>query len=147
MPANRIRSIAICVFEHHGRYLLIEGYDFAKQSYYYRPMGGGIEFTETGKAAVIREIREEIGADIQNVQQCCIFENIFTLNGAPGHEVVFVYSADFADQSYYRQEVIMGSEDDGSTFKMVWRGQNDFDEQHRLVPEKLAGILKASSPH
>jgi len=44
---NHIRSIAICVFRHKNHILVAEGYDPVKDEYFYRPLGGGIEFGET----------------------------------------------------------------------------------------------------
>jgi len=70
-------------------------YDSLKQDYYYyRPLGG-IEFGETSRDAIIREIREELSAEIEDVRWLGTLENIFTLDGEPGHEIVMVCHADF----------------------------------------------------
>ena len=44
--------------------------------------------------AVIREIREEIEAEITDLELLGILESIFTLEGQLGHEIVFVYQGD-----------------------------------------------------
>ncbi len=45
---KRVRPLAICVFRHHDRILVMEGYDPVKKEHFYRPLGGGIEFGEPG---------------------------------------------------------------------------------------------------
>ena len=90
MKEGQIRAIVICVFTKNDTILVCEGYDELKQEYYYRPIGGGIEFGETSKEALIREVQEEINAKIEHVKYLGTIENIFTYNGMPGHEMVSV---------------------------------------------------------
>ena len=65
MSINRIRALAICVFRHNGRILVAEGVDPCKGGQvFYRPLGGGIEFGEYAKQTLVRELREELDAEI-----------------------------------------------------------------------------------
>ena len=59
-----IRVIAICVFQRDTTILVFEAFDPVKGTPFYRPLGGGVDPGETSEAAVIREIREEIGQEI-----------------------------------------------------------------------------------
>jgi len=77
MDTTRIRPIAVCLFRHENRILVSEGFDTVKQDYYYRPLGGGIEYGEPSREAVAREIREELGAEIENIRLLDVLENIF----------------------------------------------------------------------
>jgi hypothetical protein len=52
MSNHKIRPIAICVFRHQNRILVIEAYDHIKNEKYYRPLGGGIEFGEYSSIAI-----------------------------------------------------------------------------------------------
>jgi NADH pyrophosphatase NudC (nudix superfamily) len=61
---KRIRPLAICVFRKDGRILVAEGYDPVKDHTFYRPLGGAIEFGETSRQTVSRELMEEIGAEV-----------------------------------------------------------------------------------
>jgi 8-oxo-dGTP pyrophosphatase MutT (NUDIX family) len=138
---NRIRAIAICVFWQDDRILVAEGFDSVSQSVFYRPVGGGIEFGETSQQAIIREVREELGQDIKQVQLLGTLENIFTLQGIRKHEIVFIYQAEFCDRSIYEQEQIIGHETLGLTFNAIWKSLDSFDERDRLVPDGLAKLL------
>ena len=147
MPSNRIRPIAICVFRKDDRILVPEGYDSTKeQPFYYRPLGGGIEFGEYAGEAVRREIREEIGAEVVNLEYLGVLENIFTLEGEIGHEIVFVYLAEFRDGAMYETSSIYGKDDtkDGSiqSLEALWKPITEFQSgQARLVPEGLLELL------
>jgi ADP-ribose pyrophosphatase YjhB (NUDIX family) len=70
----------------------------------WRPVGGTIEFGERAADALRREFREELGEDICDVQTLCVLENLYTRNGAAGHEIVFVFSATFVNAAAYRRE-------------------------------------------
>ena len=65
-----------------GRILVGHAYDAVKQDHYCRPLGGGIEFGERGADAIVREIREELGAEIEDVRRLGTLENLFTGGGS-----------------------------------------------------------------
>ncbi len=142
MKQEQIRAIVICVFTKNNTILVCEGFDELKQEYYYRPIGGGIEFGETSKQAIIRETQEEINAKIEHVKYLGTIENIFTYNGMLGHEMVPVYDAMFVDETFYKKPVFFGQEDNRETFKLLWKPISDFEtERLRLVPENLLRLL------
>ncbi|RDW17304.1 NUDIX hydrolase [Oceanobacillus chungangensis] len=142
MKRGEIRPIVICIFINNDSILVAEGYDAVKKEYYYRPIGGGIEFGESSSSALIREVKEEIKADINELKYLGAVENIFTYNGDTGHEIVMVYDASFVDKSLYKLDYFEGVEDDGTVFKLFWKPLSNFqDEELRLVPEKLLGII------
>jgi len=140
---NRIRPIAICVFRHHGRILVFEGYDSVKQETFYRPLGGAIEFGEYSSVAVRREIKEELGAEICNLFFLGSIENIFSCNDIAGHEIVQVYEADFVDPKFYQMDSLEAYEDDGSELKVFWK-EIEFFKQGKapLYPIGLLELLE-----
>jgi 8-oxo-dGTP pyrophosphatase MutT (NUDIX family) len=121
-----IRPIAICILRREGDIFVFEGVDSIKGEVFYRPLGGAIEFGETGLQAIKREIHEEINAEITHLAFMGIMENIYTYMGNPGHEIVLVYEGDFCDSKLYNQQVIMGTEDNGEKFKAMWKSVEDF---------------------
>lgn len=140
-----IRVIAICTFLRDNRILVFEGFDAVKGTHFYRPLGGGVDPGETSEAAVIREIREESGQAITDLRLLGVLESIFTVGERAGHEIVFVYDGRFCDESVYEQAAFMAYEDNGEILRAVWRELTSFNEQHRLVPEKLLSLLQAAS--
>ena len=141
MKPNRVRTIAICVFKKGGRIFVAEGYDPAKQETFYRPLGGRIEFGERGKEAIVRELREEINAEVTNIKYLGTLENIFTFNEEPGHEIVLVYEGDFADKAMYEKSLVTAYGGDGDMFSAVWKPLSEFGDLTPLYPEGLSDLL------
>jgi len=139
---NAIRPIAICVFRRDDRILVFEARDVVKGETFYRPLGGGIEFGESSRDAVIREVREEIGQDVVNLRYLGTVENIFVCNGKPGHEIVMVYEGEFADPCMYECESLEGHEDCGTSLKALWMPLQHFrDGLSPLYPVGLLELL------
>ena len=143
MP-NQIRPLAICLFRDGDRILVGEGNDPVKRETFYRPLGGGIEFGERAEDALRREVREEIGAEIESSVYLFTLENIFTFNGEMGHEIVMVFDARFKDAALYAQETIAGTEFDGTQnfpFKALWKRLDEFGADAPLYPDGLLDAL------
>jgi ADP-ribose pyrophosphatase YjhB (NUDIX family) len=139
---RQIRAKALGVIQHEGRLLVFEGYDSVKDETYYRPLGGGIEFGETGAQAMARELREEIGAEVTGVRYLGLSENIFTCNGEAGHEIVLLYAAELIDKSLYEQDEFEVVEPSGTTFRALWKPLADFADGHTpLYPDGLFALL------
>jgi 8-oxo-dGTP pyrophosphatase MutT (NUDIX family) len=143
MGDERIRPIVICLFRRGGRILVSQAHDSAKQDDFCRPLGGGIEFGENSRDAVRREIREEIGVEIENVKLIGVLENLFTYVGRRWHEIVFVYDAEFVDKSLYERDEILYQELGlAGDFFARWRSVEEIEAAGvRLVPEGLLGLL------
>ncbi len=141
MKSERIRVITICLFRNHGNILVFEGFDSVKKIYFYRPLGGEVNPSETTQEAIAREIREELGEEIVDLRLLGVLENLFTLEGASGHEIVFVYDGRFVDESVYKQDSLTVREDNGDILEATWRSLGSFDDLHRLVPESLQSFL------
>lgn len=144
MKPRTIRTIAICVIlhrDHTDRIIVAEGYDPVKAQTFYRPLGGRIEFGELSRDTVVRELREEIEAEVTSLRYLGTLENIFTYNGEAGHEIVLVYTGNFADPRLYDTEQIHGRGDSGEAFDVVWKPLSDFNGQTPLYPEGLMELL------
>ncbi len=141
---NSIRVISICLFfkEKNNSILVAEGYDPEKDMRFYRPLGGGIMFEEKAKDALKREIKEEIGEKILDIEYVATIENIFTFNGQKGHEIVFVYKAKFKDLNIYEREEFEGYEieENWGKFKIEWKPISFF--QSSTCPLYPTGLLE-----
>ena len=143
MKPGKVRPIAVCVFRKDDHILVAEGCDATKQQFFYRPLGGTIEFGEYSQETVVRELKEEIGADITDVRHLATIENIFTYNGQTGHEIVQVYEGSFVDKSIYEMGTIIGHEPDDASIKAVWKPLIDFKEgKAPLYPDGLVEVLE-----
>jgi 8-oxo-dGTP pyrophosphatase MutT (NUDIX family) len=144
MREGTVRPIAICIFRKDDCILVGEGYDAVKQETFFRPLGGSIEFGEHSSKTIVREIKEELGADIVNVSYQGTLEDIFICDAEPGHEIIMVYQASFADRSFYDKECIEGVE--GSLkFRALWKPFAYFaDGKVPLYPDGLLEMLLKS---
>ena len=142
MPEIRVVTLAII---RRGKSLLVfEGIDHATHRKFYRPLGGGVEFGERGHQALVREIREELGADLNNVRYMGALENLFSVDGRPGHEIVLLHEAQFVDPGLYEMEEMEAMEDDGSRHRVTWLSLEACRARRSwLVPEGLLPFLDA----
>ena len=148
MSKHKIRPLAIGIFRRDDRILVCEGYDPIKQQTFYRPLGGGIEFGEQAAETVVRELREEIGAEMINPRYLGTLENLFTYNGKPGHEIVLVFAGELTDPSLYERETWIGHDGlpGGEEFKVVWKPLADFAAgQAPLYPDGLLPLLEQNT--
>jgi ADP-ribose pyrophosphatase YjhB (NUDIX family) len=109
---------------------------------FYRPVGGTVEFGERSIDAVQREVLEEIGAELANLRMLGCIENLFDYKGDVGHEIVFIYHADFVDPIFYDREAIDGQEADGQDFVAVWLPLAAFTPEQPLYPTALLDLLR-----
>jgi len=141
LKQRRIRVVAICLFARGNQILVAEGYDATKGSPFYRPLGGGVEFGESTQAALMREVREELGQEVKGLRLVGTLENLFELEGIQGHEIVFVYDGEFVDAAVYERDRLDFEEDNGEAVTARWRPLSFFNAHHRLVPEQLHRLI------
>lgn len=89
---ERIRNIAVGLIVRDGHVLAEEYPETDRYGRFLRAIGGGIDFGERAEEALRREFREELAVEIQAAELLAVTENLFTLAGRRGHEVVHVFS-------------------------------------------------------
>ncbi|MBA2540663.1 MAG: NUDIX domain-containing protein [Deltaproteobacteria bacterium] len=145
MSSIRVIAIAVISRPSDGALLVYDGYDSVTRELYHRPLGGGIEFGETAEVAVRRELREEIGVELADVAMLGFLENLFTVDGRAGHQIVAVFSARLVDTSLYARDEIAFL-DNGVAWKARWVVRAAFRSEHEphgppLYPDGLASLL------
>lgn len=143
MAKKHVRAVAVCLLRDGNRILVSGGYDSSARQHFRRPLGGEIEFGERSRDAVSRELREELGVEVEGLRLLGVLENIFLHEGRQGHEVVFVYDAELADKSLYGRSELRGyRQEAGDGFVARWRSVAELEESGvKLVPEGLAALL------
>ena len=123
--AEQIKVKAMCLLVYNNHILVADGDSMTFDnrpgiaSPFYRVLGGGIEFGESAEDAVRREIREEIGCEIDGLEQIDVIENRFIYDNKPGHEIVFMYKGTPSRKELADQEKIHVKEA-GYEFDAVW---------------------------
>lgn len=133
MNSRSIRPLAIALIKNSkGQFLLHEARDTVKNETFYRPLGGGIEFGEKGQETLAREFREEINQELKSIRYIHTFENIFTYEGQPGHQIILLYSAEFVSGIKESYPIIEGGKAIGAA---VWRSLEEILEKNeKLYP-------------
>lgn len=143
---QRIRVIALVILRHQDHIFVTEYFHPTTDEPYYRPLGGGVEFFETGEEAVRRELMEEIEAPLADVRYLGMLENIYTVEGKRAHQICLMYGATFAH--YQRQSLtytVIGQEGKES-FRALWKPLGMFrNGEAPLYPNGLLALLDRTS--
>jgi 8-oxo-dGTP pyrophosphatase MutT (NUDIX family) len=137
----RIRNLALCVFRHRGRILVACLHDKTKNQDFYRPLGGGIKFGESAQEALVREIREELDCEIEEICLLGVLENRFVYDDRAGHEILFVFDAKFKDRSLYSLKHVPAHEGDDRMIKTKWINPGRKNRKKPLYPEGMIELL------
>ncbi|SMX28751.1 pyrimidine (deoxy)nucleoside triphosphate pyrophosphohydrolase [Pelagimonas phthalicica] len=141
-PRQTVRVISIGIFTREGQILAAPVHDDQGQIKGWRPLGGGVEFGETAKDTLIREIKEETAQDVTDLKQIGVLENHFEHHGDKGHEIVFVYHARFAEAAVYQADLLAFSEEQSGEQYAKWIPLEKFRAKRvALYPEGLIDLL------
>lgn len=111
-----------------------------KTSYYHIP-GGHIEIGEDSKQAIIREIKEEVGCDVQETNLFAIQENFWTRDNRKCHGIEFYYiikpKQQLPIENYEKTEIDKGK---GKLLEFKWvtsKELTDIDLKPANIKEML----------
>ena len=136
-----IRPLAL-VAVRSGPRVLVQDYAATGGAQAYRPLGGAVDHGELAEDAAVREIGEELGADITDVRLLGVLENIYSKDDKDWHEIVFMFEARFADASLEASERLVGVEGDGDRIEAVWLDVSE-PQDAPLYPPGLLELLRA----
>lgn len=140
---TNIRAIAICVFRHADRILVIRASDPQAGQEFLRPFRGGIEFGEPAADALVREISEELGEAIDTPRLLGVLDNCFDYADLPHHEHVFVSDSAFRNREIYMQAVSLGRESGDQNLHGEWVRPSECEDDHTpLYPQGVHGLLR-----
>lgn len=138
---SKIRVTALGLIVKEDLIFLSQGYDQVKRQTFYRALGGGVKFGESSMEALQREFKEEIKADLTNINYIGCLENIFVYNGEKAHEIIQLYQCDFVDPKFYELDQLTFVEKD-RTKTALWLNIEDCKTGKLLVlPEDFLTLL------
>lgn len=140
--ANSIRPIVLALIRRPSDgALLVTGHGIGTDDPRVRPLGGGIEFGESARTALDREVTEELGVTVASATLLEVFENLFTADGEIGHEIVFTFDAELHDSPVDRDRFPIL--DAPHEIAFWW---HPTDTTARLVPAELAHLVERTNP-
>ena len=109
---------------------------------FHRLVGGSVELGERSVDAVVREVGEELGTTLREPRLLGVLENVFVYEGAPGHEVVFLYAGELADPDVVPSE---GGwfQDNGVPMFVEWRAVDDSGHEWPLYPDDVGELVRS----
>ena len=141
-PRASIRVIAIGLHWKEGRLLAAEVCDDDGTLKGVRPLGGGVEFGETWRDALIREFHEELGVTVVVEGSPLVLENLYEHYGEQGHEIVFAANVALPNDAFADLDVIHFKEDNDVACIARWFDLNDLAARSiPLYPLGLADLL------
>lgn len=104
-----------------------------KQVDYYGLPGGRCKLGEDSISAIIREMLEETGEEMEYVRSVGILENFFIsrYTHSPYHEILMIHELKFKNKDAYKKENIVNLEEKKDA-KFYWK---EIDELNKCKPE------------
>lgn len=108
---------------------------------HYALIGGRIEIGENSEDAVKREIREELGKEIQITGNVATIENFFEMDSQKYHEIMFVHKAEFVNEEDKKIETTIENIEGKDYLKYEWVDLDKLDE-YPLRPQIIKEVIK-----
>lgn len=140
------RQAALCLFRRGDTYLISEIIDPVGGAILHRPPGGGLEAGETPEQAVRREVLEELGIRLTDVELLGSIDHVWYWKGRELRERAWLFAASAKDDPRLdRGETIELLEADGDRFKTLWRADDAPEaDLPPLCPPGLSDLLRRS---
>ena len=128
---------AACIIKHNNKVLLHK----TDSRNHYCLIGGRVEIGENSENTIRREIKEELGKEIDIIGYVSTIENFFTFEGSKYHEYMFVYEAEFKDDKDKLIEDTLSNIEGKDYLKYYWLDLKDIANVD-LKPKVIKDILK-----
>ena len=128
---------AACIIKHNNKVLLHKSDD----KDHYCLIGGRVELGENSENTIRREIKEELGKEIDITGYVSTIENFFAFEGSKYHEYMFVYEAEFRDEKDRLIEQTLSNIEGNDYLKYYWVDSKDIDNVD-IKPKVIKEILK-----
>ena len=116
-----------CLIEYDGKFLFIRN-SYGKHGWTFS--GGGVHRNETPEEATKREVREELGIDIQNIKKLGEYESTREYK----RDIVYCYHAEVPNSDFTINE--------SEISKAEWFSQKDIPEFRSSAVNKILNMYK-----
>lgn len=134
---SKLNVRAAGVIIHNGKILLHRNVN----SDHYALIGGRVEIGENSADTVKREIKEELGKDIEITGYISTIENFFEMKASKYHEIMFVHKIEFTNEEDKKIEHIMKNVEGKDYLQYEWIDLDKIDE-YPVLPKAIKDILK-----
>ena len=128
---------AACIIKHNNKVLLHK----SDNRNHYCLIGGRVELGENSENTIRREIKEELGKEIDITGYVSTIENFFEFECSKYHEYMFVYEAEFKDEKDKLIEDTLCNIEGKDYLKYYWIDLKDIDNVD-IKPKVIKDILK-----
>jgi 8-oxo-dGTP pyrophosphatase MutT (NUDIX family) len=87
---------------------------------FYAFPGGRVEMFESTDKTIVREMKEELGIDVEIIRLLWVCEHFFNHNQSEYHEICFYYLIDCNYESFYDKEDIFYITEGENQFQFKW---------------------------
>lgn len=128
---------AACIIEHNNKILLHRNLN----SNHYALLGGRVKIGENSEETIKREVKEELGKEIEITGYIGTIENFFEMKEFKYHEYMFVYKAEFKKEADKKIEEDLENLEGKEYLKYEWV-ELDKMEEYPIKPKVIKKILK-----
>jgi len=108
---------------------------------HYALVGGRIEIGENSVDTIKREIKEELGKDVEITGYISTIENFFEMDGSKYHEIMFVHKIEFVNKEDKLIEHTLKNIEGKDYLRYEWLELDKIDN-YPLLPIAIKEILK-----
>ena len=130
-----VRAAGVMI--HNGKILVHRNVN----SDHYALIGGRVEIGESSANTIKREIKEELGKDIEITGYISTIENFFEMKGSKYHEILFVHKGEFVNEEDKKIEYTLKNLEGKDYLQYEWLDISKIDE-YPLLPSSIKSVLK-----
>lgn len=130
-----VRAAGVII--HNGKILVHKN----GKTNHYALVGGRVEIGENSADTIKREIKEELGKDIEIIEYLSTIENFFENKGSKYHEIMFLYKIEFTNEEDKKIEYTMKNLEGKDYLQYEWLELNKIDK-YPLLPQAIKDVLK-----
>lgn len=108
---------------------------------HYALVGGRVQIGEDSATTIKREMKEELGKDIEITGYITTIENFFKLKDTKYHEIMFVYQVEFSKEEDKKIEYALKNVEGKDNLQYEWLALDKID-QYPLWPKEIQTVLK-----